>query len=162
MLRFWYSFIPDAVDMIEAGNGSQYYARYVKPRLNSFMGSVFEKMCRQYLIKNGINGKFLCNITKVGTWWGTNPQKHEETDIDIIGLDKQEKRAVIGECKFKKELTDKKVYESLLERGELLHQGYIVNQYILFSLSGFSSWLEEEARRNKALKLIRLEDMYND
>ena len=49
----------------------------------------------------------------------------------------------------------------MLERSKLLHQGYIVNQYILFSLSGFSTWLEEEARRNKTLKLIRLEDMYD-
>lgn len=161
MLRFWYSFIPDAVDMIEAGNGSQYYMQYVKPRFNTFMGTVFEKMCRQYLISNGISGNFLCSVTKVGTWWGTNPQKHEETDIDVVGLDKQEKSAVIGECKYRNEQTDRKVYESLLERSKLLHQGYIVNQYILFSLSGFSTWLEEEARRNKTLKLIRLEDMYD-
>lgn len=160
MLRFWYSFIPDAVDMIEAGNGSQYYTRYVKPKISVFMGTIFEKMCRQYLIRNGLSGSFLCNITKVGTWWGTNPQKHEETDIDVVGLDKQEKSAVIGECKYKKEPTDRKVYESLLERSNLLHQGYIVKQHLLFSLSGFSARLEEEAASNKALKLIHIEDMY--
>ncbi len=115
---------------------------------------------RKALTEDGLSGNFLCNVTKVGTWWGTNPQKHEETDIDIVGLDKQEKNAVIGECKYKKEPADKKVYESLLERSKLLHQGYLVKQYLLFSLSGFSAWLEEETGRNKILKLIHIEDMY--
>lgn len=159
MLRFWYRFLPDAIGAIESGNGEGYYLQNVKPQLSSFMGNVFEKMCRQYLQRTGMTGKYSCMVTQVGTWWGTNPEKKEETDIDVVGLDKSKKEAVIGECKFKKEVTDKKVYDSLAERCGLLRQGYRVTGLLLFSASEFSSWLQEEEKTGN-LKLIRLSDMY--
>ena len=159
MMRFWYRFIPEAMDAIEIGKGRLYYQHSVKPQLTSFMGSVFEKMCRQYTLEAGITGAFPCTVTRIGTWWGTNPEQREETDIDVVGLDKTRKEAVIGECKFRHEMTDKKVYDALVARHHLLHEGYRVVQYLLFSASGFSDWLMEEAK-NGVLQLIRLEDMY--
>ncbi len=159
MLRFWYRFIPEAMDAIEIGQGRLYYERSVKPLIPSFMGSVFEKMCRQYTLEAGISGAFACTVTRIGTWWGTNPERREETDIDVVGLDKARREAVIGECKFRHETTDRKVYEALKERHALLHEGYRVVQYLLFSASGFSDWLVREAESGP-LKLIRLEDLY--
>ena len=159
MLRFWYRFIPEAMDAIEIGKGRLYYQHNVKPQLASFMGSVFEKMCRLYTLEAGITGAFPCAVTRIGTWWGTNPEHHEETDIDVVGLDKIRKEAVIGECKFRHEVMDKKVYDALVARHHLLHEGYRVVQYLLFSASGFSDWLMEEAK-NGVLQLICLEDMY--
>ena len=123
------------------------------------MGSVFEKMCRQYTLEAGITGAFPCTVTQIGTWWGTNPENHEQTDIDVVGLDKTRKEAVIGECKFRHEITDKKVYDALKGRHHLLHGGYRVVQYLLFSASEFSDWVINEARNGTA-KLIRLEEMY--
>ena len=159
MLRFWYRFIPDAIDAIEIGKGKAYYLQNVKPQLSSYMGSTFEKMCRQFTLEKGIEGSFACRVSRVGTWWGTNPNKREETDIDVVGLDKNKKEAVIGECKFRHETTDKKVYDALVERKALLHQQYRVVQYLLFSVSGFSNWLEKEAA-NGILRLIQLKNMY--
>ena len=56
MLRFWYRFIPEAMDAIEIGKGQLYHQHNVKPQLAYFMGSVFEKMCRQYTLEAGIKG----------------------------------------------------------------------------------------------------------
>ena len=56
-------------------------------------------------------------------------------------------------------MTDKKVYDALVARHHLLHEGYRVVRYLLFSASGFSDWLMEEAK-NGVLQLIQLEDMY--
>jgi len=159
MLRFWYRFIPDAVDAIEIGKGDLYYYQNVKPNLYSFMGSVFEKMCRQYTLKAGIMGRFQCTVTRVGTWWGTNPEKKAETDIDVVGLDSVKKEAVIGECKFRHEMTDKKVYDALTERHSLLHQNYRVVQFLLFSVSGFSDWLISESKKG-TVQCISLEQLY--
>lgn len=159
MLCFWYRFIPEAMDAIEIGKGEQYYQHNVKPQLSSFMGGVFEKMCRHYTLEAGITGAFPCTVTRVGTWWGTNPDHREETDIDVVGLDKMRKEAVIGECKFRNQITDKKVYDALVERHSLLHEGYRVVQYLLFSASPFSDWLIEEEKKEKVI-LIRLEEMY--
>ena len=159
MLRFWYRFIPDAMGAIEIGKGDIYFYKNVKPNLYSFMGSVFEKMCRQYTLETGISGGFQCTVTRVGTWWGTNPAKKSETDIDVVGLDPGSKQAVIGECKFRHEITDKKAYEALIERHTLLHQNYRVVQYILFSASGFSDWIVSESKKG-TLRCIALEEMY--
>ena len=160
MLSFWYRFIPDAIETIEAGNGEKYYYRNVKPLLNSYMGNIFEKMCRQFLIEEGMNGLFPCCISQVGTWWGTNPEKKEQTDIDVVGIDKLNKEAVIGECKFRNEITDKAVYDALTERRSLLKGSYIVKELLIFSLSGFSDWLINEEKNGKVM-LFCLDDLYN-
>ena len=68
---------------------------------------------------------------------------------------------MIGECKFRTEPTDKKVYDALVERSGLLHEHYRVVQYLLFSASEFSDWLCEEAKKSERIRLIRLEDMYD-
>ena len=46
MFKFWYQFIPKAVSVIEMGQGQVYYEKVVKPQIHSYMGSVFEEMCR--------------------------------------------------------------------------------------------------------------------
>ena len=52
------------------GQGEVYYEKAVKPVLHSFMGAVFEEMCRYYTLLKGITGEYGCFITSVGTWWG--------------------------------------------------------------------------------------------
>ena len=60
MFKFWYEFIPKATSVIEIGQGEIYYQKAVKPILHSFMGTVFEDMCRYYTLKNGIIGEYGC------------------------------------------------------------------------------------------------------
>lgn len=159
MFRFWYRFIPDAVDFIEMGQGAVYYRKYVKPVMDEYMSSIFEAMCRFYTLKLSLAGKLNADILRVGTWWGANPAKKEQTDIDIVGIDPLEKKAILGECKFKNELTDKSVLDSLKERNGLIDTKYRVVQLLLFSKSGFSDWLRANCHSQNVL-LISLADMY--
>lgn len=106
--EFWYEFIPRATSVIEMGQGEVYYRKVVKPVLHSFMGAVFEEMCRYYTLKQGITGKYGCFVTTVGTWWGVEnitdkngDIKTQSVDIDVVALSEIDKKAVIGECKFK-------------------------------------------------------------
>lgn len=159
MMRFWYSFIPYASQAIAMEKGEQYYFSAVKPRLHEYMGPVFEEMCRNYTLAEGLSGNLPCFVSAVGRWWGTNPDTKEQTDIDVVGLDRQSRRAVLGECKFRNETADKKVLDKLKERNGLISSDYSVCSYILFSKSGFSPWLEEHAEEEQTM-LISLEDMY--
>ena len=93
MFKFWYEFIPKATSVIEMGQGELYYHKAVKPVLHSYMGSVFEDMCRYYTLQHGILGEFDCFVTTVGTWWGTetiineNGEKRAQSaDIDVVAL----------------------------------------------------------------------------
>lgn len=161
MFRFWYQFVPDAVDAIELHRGDVYYQHIVKPRLSDYMGNVFEDICRAYTLEAGLEGQLACLVTRVGKWWGTDPAKREETDIDVVGLDPIQKTAVIGECKFRNESLDKSVFDRLVERQGLIDRRYRVIQYLLFAKSGFSDWVLEQ-RDNGTVKAITLADMYDD
>ncbi|MCR4764364.1 MAG: ATP-binding protein [Lachnospiraceae bacterium] len=165
MFSFWYRFIPKAVSVIEMGQGQIYYEKIVKPQLHSFMGGVFEEMCRYYTLEQGIKGTFGSFITETGTWWGTEPmadddgKKHQQSaGIDVVGISSVDKTAVCGECKFKNEKIDKEIYETLIRRSGFLSRNYMVTKYLLFSLSGFSGWFDKADRSN--LVLITIHDLY--
>ncbi len=160
MFRFWYQFVAPHTDIIDMGHGDVHYESVVKPGISHYMGEVFEDMCRFYTLKLGAEGKLPCLITKTGKWWGTNPVKKEETDIDVVGLDIANKEAVLGECKFKNELLDKKVFDQLKERHGLIDHRYRVVKYLLFSKSGFSDWIIEQQKKGDMLA-IDLEKMYD-
>lgn len=123
------------------------------------MGGIFESMCRSYTLMLSIRGKLNADIMRVGTWWGTNPARREQTDIDVVGIDPMDHTAVLGECKFKNELLDKTVYDSLKDRDGLIDSHYRTVQFLLFSKSGFSDWLLDHCIQNGVL-LISLDDLY--
>ena len=149
MFKFWYEFIPKATSVIEIGQGERYYNKVVKPEIHSFMGTVFEEMCRYYILMKGITGEYGCFITSVGTWWGVENVadkngdiRAQSADIDVVALSDIDKMAVIGECKFKNEKIDKGIYDTLIRRGKLITAKYKISKYIFFSLSGYTDWFE--------------------
>lgn len=158
MYRFWYSFIPRAKAAIEIGKGDFYYKAYVKDKLHLFMGNIFEEMCRYYTLSEGISGNLNCFITRTGRWWGSGHDRIP-TDIDVVGIDEINKKAVLGECKFKNEVVDKDVYESLLARCGLIDRHYQEVQFLFFSLSGYSKWVRENIDKART-KLLVLDDLY--
>lgn len=159
MFRFWYQFVSPGVSMIDYGRGDVYYENVVKNNIAHYMGSVFEDMCRYFTMDAGCTGELACMVMKVGKWWGTNPAKKEETDIDVVGIDTIGKQAVIGECKYKNELLDKSVFEQLEDRKDLLNKKYQVVQYLLFSKSGFSDWVKTNAKKKNIL-MVDLPRLY--
>lgn len=159
MFRFWYKFVPDGMGAIELDRGELYYYNVVKPRLPEFMGSVFEDMCKYFTLFAGLSGELNCFVTAVGKWWGTDPVKRETTDIDVVGLDKMSRKAVLGKCKFRNEPIDKKIYEELLKKNGLIAKEYTVVQYLLFAKSGFTDWVAEHAE-DDLVKLVGLEELY--
>lgn len=166
MFKFWYEFIPKATSVIEMGQGKIYYQKAVKPFLHSFMGAVFEEMCRYYTLKQGIMGEYGCFITSVGSWWGVenftdkdSNIKTQSADIDVVALSEIDKKAVIGECKFKNEKIDKGIYETLIRRGKLITAKYKVSKYIFFSLSGYTDWFE--TMTDEDVLLLTLDSLYD-
>ena len=79
-------------------------------------------------------------------------------DIDVVGVSEPEKKVILGECKFKNEKIDKKVYETLLRRGNQLKLKYHIEKYVLFSMSGFTEWFDSLEDNN--VILLTLEDLY--
>lgn len=165
MFKFWYDFIPKAHSVIEMGQGNLYYEKAVKPKLHSFMGSIFEEMCRYYTLEQGIQGRFDSFLTQVGNWWGVEQVENQmgekvqqSADIDVLAISETDKTAVVGECKFKNEKMDKKVYDTLLRRAGLVSGKYRVMKYLFFSLGGYTDWFHNV--ENSGVALFSLNDLY--
>ena len=101
----------------------------------------------------------LCFVDAV---YGVVPEdsKKEQTDIDVVGLDTTENKAILGECKFRNTPMDKKQLEELMDRDGLIDKRYKVAEYHLYSLSGFTDWVKDNAVALN-VRLIPIEDMYN-
>ena len=83
---------------------------------------------RYYTLNQGITGAYDCFVTSVGTWWGVEnitdkngSIRAQSADIDIVALSDIDKKAVIGECKFKNEKIDKGIYMKPWSEEELLY-----------------------------------------
>lgn len=49
-LAFWFRYVSRATSLINSGNGAAYYYSNVKDHIHEFMGKVFEKMAKEYLM----------------------------------------------------------------------------------------------------------------
>lgn len=143
MFLFWYRFVRPNITTISMGLGETVYETMVKTQLNSFMGSIFEEICRQYLYRPEIYRTLPFLFGKLGRWWGTNPKEKREEEVDIVAL--SDKQILLGECKWRNEKVDVKVLKMLVERGELLT--YPEKYYYVFSKSGFEENVEETAQQ---------------
>ena len=52
MLVFWFKYVNRALSLINVGRGEKYYHNSVSDKLHDFMGNVFEKMCKDFLLMN--------------------------------------------------------------------------------------------------------------
>lgn len=155
MFRFWYRFVPDNISIISRGATELAYNR-IKPHLSTYMGSVFEEICKQYLWSLLLNGKCAIDFTDIGRWWGTNPKTRQQVEIDIMGTS-DKNTALFGECKWTNEKIDLGVLELLVEKSKLFY--YQKKHYYLFAKSGFTTGCLDRANEMGNVSLISYEEM---
>ena len=156
MTEFWFRYVNRATSLINAGNGSSYYYANVKNNLHDFMGKIFEKMAKEYLMLHAGQNNFpiLTEITDFQDTVKNEEKKLVPIEIDLLG--KCGKNILLlGECKFKNSPFDKTEYEKLMDKIKFIP----ANQPLLciFSLHGFTDYVKENA---KNCKLISIEEMY--
>lgn len=154
MFRFWYRFVPENTSIISRGATDLAYKR-IAPELSSYMGGVFEEICKQYLWKLLLDGKCAVNFSDLGRWWGTNPRTRAQEEIDIMGTDKD--AALFAECKWTNEKVDLSVLETLTERSDLFH--YKQRYFYLFAKTGFTKGCMDKAAEMGNVTLIEYADM---
>lgn len=154
MFRFWYRFVPENTSVISRGVTDLAYKR-IAPELSSYMGGVFEDICKQYLWKLLLEDKCAVNFSDIGRWWGTNPKTKTQEEIDIMGTDKDS--ALFGECKWTNEKVDLGILEKLVERSTLFH--YKKMHFYLFAKNGFTKGCIDRANEMGNVTLVTYEDM---
>ena len=76
-------------------------------------------------------------------------------EIDIVALDEENKKMILGECKYRNKPVGTDILRELEEKGQLIPWNREEREvwYILFSISGFTTELEDIARERKNLVL---------
>lgn len=155
MFLFWYRFVRPNLSGIMRGIGETIYDVSVKPQLSHFMGYIFEEICKQYLYLPEIYTALPFMATEFGRWWGNNPKKKRQEEIDLMAENGSE--AIFGECKWKNERADLDILQKLKERSTLF--SYHKQTYMIFSKTGFTERLEKIAQQEKDIRLISFKDM---
>jgi uncharacterized protein len=155
MFRFWYRFIPDNLATINRGLTDLVYKK-IAPQITSFMGGVFEEICKQYLWELNRQGKAAITFTDLGRWWGNDPKNKCEAEIVIIGT-ADDKTALFCKCKWTNENVDTGVLDTLVERSKLFS---FTNVYLyLFAKTGFSKGCIDKARGLGNVGLVTFDKM---
>ncbi len=128
------------------------------PELPSYMGGVFEEICKQYLWKLLLEDKCAVNFSGLGRWWGTNPKTRTQEEIDIMGTDKDS--ALFAECKWTNEKVDLGILETLVERSDLFK--FKKKHFYLFAKSGFTKGCQDRAAKMGNVTLVEYGDMVKE
>ncbi|MCI5586633.1 MAG: AAA family ATPase [Lachnospiraceae bacterium] len=155
MFQFWYRFVPANMALIGRGAKERVYER-VKTQIMAYAGFVFEEICKQYLWQENLNGNLPIDFTDMGRWWGNDPVKKTQTEIDIIA-DNEENEAIFAECKWRNENVGEAELKDLQHQSTLFH--YKRNVLVLFSKSGFTDGCRKLAEEIGDVLLISYNDM---
>lgn len=158
MFRFWYKYVFNNRSILETGGGKIVYDKRVKPDYNHYMGLVFERICKEFLEEKNIDGELPILFSSIGRWWGADPVQKKEVEIDIIAKD--DKKYLIGECKWQNEKTDIGVLERLKEKADIFNKNSREETwYALFSKSGFTDALIEKSKQDSHVLLFDLKSI---
>ena len=157
LFRFWFKFVPRYAGTIEAGMGAAVARRIMQEEFPTFVGSAFEDVCRQWLMREAAQGNLGLLPKGIGSWWGTDPRTKHEEEIDIV-LEGADGELAFGECKWKNAPVDIDVLNKLIERSSLLPGSS--KTFFLFSKAGFTEACKAKATARGDVALVTPERMF--
>lgn len=155
MFRFWYRFVFPNMSSIVSGLGEQLYDNEVLPYINSYMGLIFEEICKQYFFQLMNKNDLPFFTGRIGRWLGNDPNNKCEAEIDIMAY--KNKNVIFAECKWTNEKIDLSILNHLIEKSKIFK--YDNNYFYLFSKLGFKKSVIDFAEKNKNIKLISFSEM---
>ena len=117
-LNFWFRFVHPRLSEYEVDRERLW--RDVKRNLPDYVGKMFDFICREILRLAGDHLPFTPAV--IGRSWGHYREsgKRKTYEIDIVALDSERKKALFGECKWRKKTTNaEKLLTELRKKVEL-------------------------------------------
>ncbi len=150
--RFWFRFVYGSGDRYDE-LGDEAYEVLVEPELADFVSHSFEELCCTALRTLYPDH----TITDTGQWW------YNDHEVDVVGLTTGE-TLIVGECKFQQSPLG---YDALSKlEGHVDELRWTpdggrdrVEQYALFSRSGFTQSVEEAADERGELRLFSVDNV---
>lgn len=157
MFRFWYRYVSSNKTLLETDAQEIVWKRRIEPDLSHYMGTVFEIISRDYLLRENSAGRLPLLFTDIGRWWGSDAKSKKQVEIDLVAQDGQD--YLFCECKWRNEKLGYEVFESLVEKADIFCKKRNKTWFILFSKSGFTESVLRESEKNEYLLLKSLDDI---
>jgi len=149
-MLFWFKFIFPNLNYIESGH-DELAMRKIKANLvDAHIAYVYEDICIEKMWQLNAAETWDFHFDKVGRWW------NNDTEIDILAIDKSGNDIIFGECKYKNSKTGLDVLNELEQKANKVEWKKETrrNHFILFSINGFTDELTELAKTRKDLLLM--------
>ena len=138
--RFWFLYVLNYKSQLEMEN-SNFVLKKIKENFEGFVSKTYEDLCVAKTLEE-------FELLKAGRWW----DKNEE--IDVVGV--AEEFLIVGECKYSNKKVGTDILAALKKKSEKIELKLPIEKYVLFSKSGFTSALLEEAESDEQLVLYTL------
>ncbi len=153
--RFWFTFVAKNTAAIVSGRIEKSYDTVIGQRLSDYMGSIFEKMCRDYILYYAEGLPF--DLSNIGQWWGGNPKTKKPAQIDVVVTSVDGSKVIIGSCKFRNEKMDIDEFALMQEYAEAMGH-FKERYYYFFAKAGFTDNMLKKAGEHT--RFITLDEMY--
>lgn len=156
--RFWFRYVYPYKGELELDNRQIVLNELEKDFRQKFVAFVYEDVCQNIFANLCRSGALDFVPSRIGSYWLNDLDG--DTQIDVMAVDQQHKRVFAGECKYHNKLVDAPVYFALEEKVQksaelkVAFPDYQV-LYGVFSKSGFTQRLLDQARGNSRLILVQ-------
>lgn len=121
-LTFWFRFIESNRSVVEMSK-SDLLKEFIYKGYDQFSGIMLERYFRQFYAEKE-------RVTEVGNWW----DKNSENEIDLIAVEKLDKRVTVGEVKRKEKKISMQALQDKFANIRAHFRGYDV-QFVALSLA---------------------------
>jgi uncharacterized protein len=148
-LSFWFRFVLPNRSALEQGQARYVWQTKIAPQLSTYMGPRFEELCRQYIRMQPT--RWAHEVNELSVWWRASDE------LEIVGHTNGTV-VLAAEAKWRNELVDLDVLQTLQRRVALLPKVAPDAQLVLFAKGGFTPRVE--AARSPYVVLLTLDDLF--
>ena len=158
LFRFWYRYVFTNRTLLETDGWKIVLDKKILPNYQTYMGAIFEKVCKEFLLKQNNLGNLPILFTSIGRWWGTDSKTKQQVEIDLIAHDNSD--YLICECKWRNEPIDYSIIQTLRYKADAFQKVRNNTWFILFSKSGFTPAVHRAMESEKDLILFDLNSLF--
>lgn len=153
-IEFWFRFVYAYKGELELENIEYVLGKIKKSFIENHVSFVYQDICRDLLSMLCREGKIDFIPSKIGSYWSSN------IEIDVMALDEERKKVLLGECKYLNQPVEADVFFKLKEKSERITEiSQYEKMYAIFSKSGFTNRLKKVAGQNSNILLIDKENV---
>ena len=150
---FYYKYIFNHLSQLNIMSENDFYNKYINDDFEKrYVPRIFEKVCKEYLIRQNILGKLDEPFEKIGKYYYDNPIEKTNGEFDIVTWNS--KGYVFYEAKYTSEPVSSKTVNKEIE--QVNNSGLKAIKYGFISKSGFKNI------NNKSIIKITLDDLFDN